>query len=76
MKAADTPMGFKLQASDGWYTMNVEVGDVSGELTIRLSGNLIIIGGTDGLKNLHGTGTLTMITMLQYTVTLNAHWDP
>ena len=79
MKIADTPMGFKIQASDGWYTMNVEVGDVSGELTIRLPGNanlLIIVGGTDGLENLHGTGTLTPITMLQYTVTLNAHWDP
>ena len=77
----DTIPPFELKASDGWYTMDVAVDDVSGQLTIRLpvNGKLIVVDGTGELKNLHGTGTLTMIegTMgLVYLLTINAHWDP
>jgi hypothetical protein len=78
MKPIDVfPFG-ELSASNGWYTMDVEVNGASGTLTIRLPGNgkLIIVDGTGGLENLRGTGTMEMIDMLNYLLTFNAHWDP
>jgi len=85
MKSIDTPPYFETFVANGVYIMDVEINGASGELTVRLpwSGkempqvsSVIVLGGTGGLENLRGTGTMTMIDPLNYQVTINAHWDP
>ena len=74
----DTFPYIEFVAAKGVYIMDVEVDGASGVLTLGLpnNGKVIVLGGTDGLKNLHGTGTLTPLSPLDYIVTINAHWDP
>jgi hypothetical protein len=71
----------KLRTAIGVYSLDVEVAGVSGELTIGVpkSMKLIIIGGTGGLENLHGTGMLVMVPGgmgLEYTYSMDIHFDP
>jgi hypothetical protein len=73
----------KVPAANGVYHLDVKVMGASGELTIGVhfvsSGgysNLVIIGGTGDLKNLHGTGVLTPETMLLYYYSMDVHFDP
>ena len=78
MKPIDTFPFFELLASKRVYTLDVEVNGASGELTINLpAGNakLIIIGGTDGLETLHGTGMTTMVTPTLFAYSMNVHFD-
>jgi len=63
----------------GVYTLDAEVDDIAGELTIGvIGGKLTIIGGTDGLKSLHGTGSMYPLdeTLLVFAVSLDVHFDP
>ena len=68
---------FEIRAANGWYTLDVTIGTLSGQLKLHVSGlKITIISGTEDLINLHGTGRITPENMVSYTFVLNAHSDP
>jgi len=68
---------FEIRAANGWYTLDVTIGTLSGQLKLHVSGQKItIISGTEDLISLHGKGRITPVNMVSYTFVLNAHFDP
>ena len=78
----DPPFPFPVSTVDnGVYLLDVTIDGKRGELKVGIKENmkLIIVGGTGGLKNLHGTGQLTYIPgtfYLKYTYSLDIHFNP